>query len=65
MANERRSGLKERAQALRRYIPGSIIVQFVRETCFHVTSVRGPASARVRANTTVRTIEAIMPLHEC
>jgi hypothetical protein len=37
----------------------------VRETWFHVTSVRGPASARVRANTTVRTIEAIMPLHEC
>ena len=32
LANMRKSGLKERAQALSRYIPGSIMVQFTRIT---------------------------------
>jgi hypothetical protein len=62
LANMQKSGLKERAQVLRRYMPGSIIVQFMRETCVHVKSVRGPASASVLAKTIVRIMEAMMPL---
>jgi hypothetical protein len=43
-------------------MPGSMVVQFMSATWFQVLSTRGPASARVRAKTMVRIIEAMMPL---